>query len=71
MRFVGQHPLLSSATPLALLATYLFDPRALGGHLAGPHLLDFVQQESPCQKPVETLLPCRLAFYLKARGTMN
>jgi hypothetical protein len=70
MRLIRQHPFFSPATPLALLAAYLFYARTLCRHLPGLPLFDFIQQEPSGEKPIEALLTRCLTFDLKARRTM-
>ena len=65
MRFIGKHPLLGSLTPTPFLPAKLFDPRPLS--IDSPFLsrFDFIEQQPPRDKSVETLLPRALAFDLQ------
>jgi hypothetical protein len=71
MRFVGQHSCFGAAAAAALLAADLLVLGTLGGDVAGPLLLDLVQEEPPRQEPVEPLLTGGLALDLQPAGTMG
>jgi len=66
MGFVSEHPRLGPAALLALLSAYLLDSGYLRRHLPGLFLLNFVEQYTPGNKPIESLLTSCLALHLQA-----
>jgi hypothetical protein len=66
MGFVSEHPHLGSAALLALLPAYLLDSGYLRRHLPGLFPFNFVEQYTPGNKPIESLLTSCLALHLQA-----
>jgi len=70
MSFVGEHAGFGPAAAFPLLTADLLDTRALGRDLAGPRLLDLIQEQATRDKPVEPLLASGLGFDLQAGWPM-
>jgi hypothetical protein len=70
MGFVGEYPVPGTPAAATFLATNLGDACLLGCHRTCAESLDFIQQQAPGEKPVESLLPRCLAFDLQTRWTM-
>jgi hypothetical protein len=66
MGFVSEHPRLGPAALLALLPAYFLDPGYLRRHLPGLKLFNFVEQYTPGNKPIESLMTSGLALDLQA-----
>jgi hypothetical protein len=66
MGFVSEHPRLGPAALLALLPAYLLDSGYLRRHLPGLFPFNFVEQYTPGNKPIESLLTSCLALDLQA-----
>jgi hypothetical protein len=66
MGFVSEHPRLGPAALLALLSAYLLDSGYLRRHLPGLFPFNFVEQYTPGNKPIESLLTSCLALHLQA-----
>jgi hypothetical protein len=66
MGFVSEHPRLGPAALLALLSAYLLDSGYLRRHLPGLFPFNFVEQDTPGNKPIESLLTSGLALDLQA-----
>jgi len=69
-RFIGEHSVFGPLTPFAFLPPNLFDPRALFRNETSLLLLNFVEQQPPSQKSIQSLLTGRLAFHLSSRRPM-
>src|ERR1017187_8796825 len=66
MGFVSEHPCLGPAALVALLSAYLLDSGYLRRHLPGLFPFNFVEQYTPGNKPIESLLTGGLALHLQA-----
>jgi len=71
MRFIRKHPFLGSLAATPFLPPQFFDTRPLGIGFSFLGRFDLIQQQSPGNESVEPLLPCRLAFNLQPRRTVQ
>jgi len=71
MEFVSEHPRLGPAALLALLSAYLLDSGYLRRHLPGLFPFNLVEQYTPGNKPIESLLTSCLALHLQAGWPME
>ena len=68
---VSEHALFRAGGAFSFLAADFLDARPFLLHVALPHPLDLVEQQSPRQKAVHGLVPRRLAFHTQARWPMQ
>jgi len=71
MGLVSKHPRFGPTAPLALLPADFLDSGHLRRHLPGLFRFNFVEQYSPGNKPIESLLTGRLTFHLQAGWPMH
>jgi hypothetical protein len=71
MGFFNEHPRLGPAALLALLPAYLLDSGQLRRRLPSMFPFNFVEQYTPGNKPIESLLTGCLALHLQAGWAME
>src|SRR5882762_9583448 len=71
MRFIRKDPFLGSFTAGPFLPPKFFDTRTLCDGSAFLRCFDFIEQQPPCDEPIEPLLPSCLTFYLQTRRTVQ
>jgi len=71
MGFVGEHLGFGAAASLAFLPADFFDAGLLRDHFPGLQLFDFIEQQTPGDGSIESLLPRGLALDLEAGGPVQ
>jgi hypothetical protein len=71
MRFIREHPFFGSLAPFSFLSADFLYARLFCRYSACFHLLDFIEQQSSSDKPIETLLARLLALNLQSGRTMK